>query len=105
MARIIPTQERVIQFDRQFKPGQAVLYVPRNADGFIYKVEPGIVKRQEGGRVFVWFHEGCTASGVRVEELRESIIIVEHTKLHHGCEECVPPIDTQAILEMLRREP
>ena len=83
----------------RFKPGQAVMYKPKNHKGEVYKEEPGIVKRMrmDGKVAFVWYHEGCTAAATPIEYLEESHITIAHTKIHHGCEECETKCDNNAI--------
>lgn len=88
--------------EKIFKPGQSVIYKPKNHKGEVYKEEPGIVKRMgiDGKVAFVWYHEGCTAAATPVEYLHESHTTVAHTKIHHGCEECVSD-DPEALTEFI----
>lgn len=77
--------------DKTFKPGQAVIYKPYDYIGKVYKEAAGIVKSMssDGKIAFVWYHTGCTAASTPVVHLHESKITVAHTKIHHGCEECL----------------
>ena len=85
-----------------FKPGQAVMYRPTDSKGKVYKEEPGIVKRMgyDNTSAFVWYHSGCTAANTPIKYLQESTITKEHTKIHHGCEECITG-DPEVIMEYL----
>lgn len=78
------------------------MYKPKNNKGEVYKEEPGIVKRMgiDGRVAFVWYHSGCTAAATPIEYLEESHITKAHTKIHHGCDECVSD-DPEAIMEFI----
>jgi hypothetical protein len=85
-----------------FKPGQTVIYRPTNHKGDVYKEEVGIVKRmtESGNAAFVWYHSGCTAACTPIEYLEATPVTIAHTKIHHGCEECLQG-DPEAIMEYL----
>lgn len=75
-----------------YKTGQPVLYRPKDPDGNVYKEECGIVKRmsEDGTRVFVWYHSGCTAASTPIAHLTPTTRRPGHDNCHKGCLECLP---------------
>lgn len=51
------------------KKGDLVAYVPKDANGNIYKCEIGKIKRIEDDGVFVHFHSGDTANKTNINDL------------------------------------
>jgi Mor family transcriptional regulator len=86
----------------EYKPGQTVVYKKTNSRGEVILEAPGIVKRmtKDGRAAFVWYHTGCTAACTPLEYLHASPETEAHTRLHHGCDECLTG-DPEAFMELL----
>ena len=55
----------------KFEKNQLVAYLPKDADGNVYKVEIGKIKTldEEMGVAWVWYHSGGTAACTSLKDL------------------------------------
>ena len=74
-----------------FKKGIKVLYVPKDANGNVYKRQPGIIKSVTGKHAYVWYHDGCTAARTKMVdlELTANLSGEKFGNIHRGCEQCL----------------